>query len=289
MGLVNAVSDLFFIEHNYKPINGDVCFIGRQTTYLEPDGFARLINKHRVILPADFRVDIDKETMASTNGQFVDDKTIIRALGGKFHSIDVSEYEGADFVADLSVPIPKKLRNRFDFIYEGSCLDNIFNPAQAIINCSTMLRPGGRMMVVNHADNFSGPYTMFSVGWFFDYFCANRYADCQVYLVVFSDIAQLYAGAMPTFYYNWKNSKQGNNPVLPDQMHAVIIVIAEKGEDSTNDVAPVQFQYRDRDYQESVFSENAMRIESSARPVFGLGDRKAIQDSFAPCGLLGAI
>jgi len=31
----------------------------------------------------------------------------------------------------------------FDFIIDGGTLDNVFNPAQALMNMSRMLRPSG--------------------------------------------------------------------------------------------------------------------------------------------------
>ena len=103
------------------------------------------------------------------------------SLGANYKSIDVTDYEGADIIHDLSVPIPTALERQFDFIFEGSCLDNIFNPAQALINLSKMLRRGGKMILMNHFDSFNGPYVMFSPQWFTDFFIINEYSFSITY------------------------------------------------------------------------------------------------------------
>jgi SAM-dependent methyltransferase len=199
-------------------------------------------------------------------------------LGSKsFSCIDVSDYEGADIICDLSDPIPQELNSRFDFIYDGSCLDNIFNPAMALTNISRLLRPGGRVILVNHATSFNGPYTVFSPGWFFDYFVANKYEDCQVFLGIFSNIDELMYGPMQVYFSNWFLNQHGILPEITYDVgnvrsaaHILLFVVAEKGEDSTSDVRPIQKQYRDTAYDETTFKANALHVMNSKRRYFSL-------------------
>ena len=180
MGLPAPVAELMFIENRVRPITGDIGFIGRQTTYLTEKALYYLAARHQAAPPANFSAVLDRDTTAlRAHSQLglISDSCLINFFGGKFFSIDVSSYENADLVIDLSYKIPEEHHNRFDFIYDGSCLDNIFNPAEAIMNMSRMLRPGGRIMTLNHATHWNGPYTCFSVGWFFYFFVANRYTD----------------------------------------------------------------------------------------------------------------
>lgn len=289
MGLPLAVIDLMMFEHAYRPITGDVGFIGRQTTFLTEAALAHLLARHNVTVPEGFAIEKDVETLSARSDdqhRLITDRCLIRALGGKYLSIDVSAYEGADLVMDMSFPVKKKYHNKFDFIYDGSCLDNIFNPAAALMNMSKMLRPGGRILILEHATNFNGPYIVFSPAWFFDFFAANRYRDCKVYLMAFADNNTLHAGGLPTFYYNWKEDMLGATPTVPPGTHLMNVVIAEKGPDSTSDAQPVQMQYRDRAYHEAEFSAAAREMLGCDRPLFGHSDM-ASTEKYIGCGLAG--
>ncbi len=274
MGLVAPVAELFFAENAYKPINGDVGFIGRQTTYLRAQSLEHLSKLYNFVPQNDFCIEIDTDTLLNSRfgGNFITDKCLINYFGdGRYKAIDVSDYEGADIVCDLCGAIPEELHNSFDFVYDGSCLDNVFNPAAALCNISRLLRPGGRVILANHATWFNGPYTIFSPGWFFDYFVANGYDDCQVFVGVFQNNEDLAFGRMPLCYYNWASGeKDGATPTVNEGGHILLIVLAEKGKKSTNDVNPVQRQYRDKIYDESIFKNNAEHILRSPRRLFSL-------------------
>src|SRR5688572_28944649 len=112
----------------------------------------------------------------------------MRSLGvKKIYSLDVTDYERADIVHDLGYSVPDTLHERFDFIYNGGCLDNMFNPGMAMINFSKMLRPGGRVVCMEAASSWCAPYIIYSPGWFSDYYVANGFADCKVYLGSYYD------------------------------------------------------------------------------------------------------
>ena len=232
MGLTTPIADLFFFENNYQPIIGDVGFIGRQTTYLTEKAFNLLVERYAVAKPQNFHLSFDSETGAAkaefAHLNLISDRSFINLFGGRYLAIDISPYEGADVIADMSSPIHDDLFSRFDFIFDGSCLDNIFNPAEAIMNISKMLRPGGRVMLCNHATHFNAPYTCFSPGWFFDYFVANKYDDCKIYVLLFKTNHELHFGPYNTFVYNWQCHHVGMIPPLPEGFHALLTVIAEK-------------------------------------------------------------
>jgi len=71
-------------------------------------------------------------------------------------AVDNSDYEGAAIVADLNRPIAGTLKNRFTAVFDGGCLEHIFNFPQAIKNCMEMLRAGGHFLAVTPANNFCG-------------------------------------------------------------------------------------------------------------------------------------
>jgi hypothetical protein len=76
----------------------------------------------------------------------------MKSLGiNTFHALDVTDYEGADIVLDLGEPIPEKYCGNYDFIYNGSCLDNMFNPGVALMNLS---KPQGRIINIEAASSW---------------------------------------------------------------------------------------------------------------------------------------
>jgi hypothetical protein len=70
--------------------------------------------------------------------------------------LDASDYEGADRVHDLNVPIPEDLRGQFDVVIESGSLEHIFNFPVAIANLASMLKVGGTLFVTVPANNLMG-------------------------------------------------------------------------------------------------------------------------------------
>lgn len=215
-------------ENAYKPIAGDVMLIGRQ------------------------KLEESDQTDLELFGQFSEVESI--------RAIDVSIVDGADIRWDLNEPVPEHLWNTCDFLFDGSCLDNIFNAAEALRSFSKMLRPGGRMVIAEHGTAIQGAILVFSPEWFFDFFAANDYADCQITLYSFPGMTG----------HNWTahrwDAYVDGAPVLATPMIGdfVNFVIAEKGGLSTNDQCPLQAQYRDEDerYRAAFkrFSESPRRM-----------------------------
>ncbi len=215
MSLFPAVMNLLECEHEHKPITGDLLLIGRQT--IETTG--------KQTIPSDIT---DQDFFAS----FCD---------ARFHALDVSNYEGADIIQDLNQPLPKSLYGIADFIFDGSCLDNIFDVGTAMRSLSQLLRPGGRIVLMEHGTAIQGALTAFSPEWFFNFFAANDYDDCQSYLGLFP-----FGMRQGWILRLWEPFDEHENPVPASPMCGdfVNIVIAEKGPKSTDDQIPIQAQYR---------------------------------------------
>lgn len=224
MSLFPAVMKLLRAEAKLRPITGDLLLIGRQT--VEGGG------------------QTDEEFFATLGD-------------ARFHALDVSDYEGADVLHDLNAPLPPHLYGMADFIFDGSCLDNIFNVGAAMRSLSLLLRPGGRIVLMEHGTAIQSALTAFSPEWFFNFFAANDYADCQVYLGVFP-----FGMGGEWFVRQWEPFDVHNNPVPATPMCGdfVNIVIAEKGQNSPSDRIPIQAQYRMMHG-----SENVRYLTASAR------------------------
>jgi hypothetical protein len=150
MGLGGQAVDAIGREHAYRPITGDVVFIGRQTTYFTPQDLASRLRDHCASVDAS-AIEVDRTTLnRKRGGALASDRSIFRALGNdRVKALDVSDYEGAEIIHNLNEPIPDRLHASADFIVDGSTLDNVFDPAMALRNLAAMLRPGGRLLMIN--------------------------------------------------------------------------------------------------------------------------------------------
>lgn len=303
MGLPAPVIEMFIKEHLARQITGDVAFIGRHTTFATEKSLRFFEQKYKLCSPVGFNIEIDDQTCTSGKNyknriqkyiirsaplKLVTDRCLMNFLGVKnFSAIDVSDYEGADIICDLSQPLPKSLYGKFDFIFNGSCLDNIFNPAEAMRNFSRLLRPKGRLMMIEHGSMFNGPYTIFSPGWFFDFFCYNKYQDCNVYHAIVKTMYDVSYGPWSLRLYNWKGNPTGAPPKTRSREQIMYLIVAEKGSDSTDEQLPIQQQYRDPEFEQKIFAPQATRIAEFNRYGFGMARQASISSPFVDCGYLG--
>ncbi|MBS0623550.1 MAG: class I SAM-dependent methyltransferase [Verrucomicrobia bacterium] len=108
---------------------------------------------------------------------FIDDHTLFRALGfERVASLDYSDFEGADLVYDLNLPIPKEQWGQFDVVYDGGTAEHVFHFPQFLENVHNLLAEDGIVMHVspshNHVDH---GFYMFSPQVFSEYYTANHY------------------------------------------------------------------------------------------------------------------
>jgi SAM-dependent methyltransferase len=248
-------------EAKYAPIRGSVLLIGRQTVHLTPARFSELMREEGMPIDPALPVALDNTTRGGTGRGFISDSYLFKALGAETVSaIDLSDYEGADIVHNLDTPIPPKLEGKFDFICNGSVLDNMFNPTMGLTNISRMLAPGGRVVHFEHASNCTnGAYLQFSPNWFFDYYAVNEYADCKTYIALFHDLDA------PWEFYACLHDAGKEPRQFSSSRMAMTVALAERAPDSTWDRYPVQDQYRDDDEQRR-YANGHQCIAASARP-----------------------
>jgi SAM-dependent methyltransferase len=265
MGLgVNAL-DAIGREHAYRPMAGDVVFIGRQTVYCTPDELVAHLRGHGHAVDR-AAIEVDRATVNRAGGYagktLVTERSIFRALGiDNVKALDVSPYEGADMIHDLNQPLPARLEETVDFLIDGSTLDNVFDPAMALRNFARLLRPGGRLLAINAYSTQETAYTICSPGWFLDYFVENGFADCKIYVTVES------RGRLNTFWLDPGYVESARDIPLPFHTNARmwITVFAEKGTASTTDAIPIQQHYRPHDAWDA-YLKRLRDIRASPRP-----------------------
>ena len=98
-------------------------------------------------------------------------------------ALDVSDYEGADYIFNLNKPVPDSMHARFDFIYDGGTLEHVFNTPMALENGVKMLKSGG--VIFHHLpmnNQVNHGFYQFSPTLFFDYYIANDFSECNLFL-----------------------------------------------------------------------------------------------------------
>lgn len=147
MGLdINAVQ--FLIAARQQGVAfGDAVTLGRQDLNVFPAKMVKTLEK------AGFSADAFKTAGAET----LHAEPLFKALGAtKISAMDVSNFEGAEFVHDLNQPIGPELRERFDLVFDGGTLEHVFNFPLALKNCMEMVRVGGRLFMHTCANNWCG-------------------------------------------------------------------------------------------------------------------------------------
>src|SRR5262249_27493495 len=265
MGLGGEAIEAIGREHAYRPISGDVLFIGRQTTYFTRDELAAILRSHgHAVDPA--AIEIDRTTISGQQGHhgkaLVTDRSIFRALGVEsVRALDVSAYEGAELIHDLNKPLPAHLHGAADFIVDGSTLDNVFDPATCLRNFAGLLKPGGRLLTINAYTRRQTAYTLCSPPWYFDYFVENGFVDCRVYVIVTR------RGRRNVFWLDpgYVARARGGTLGFSARGNVFILALAEKGPASTTHASPVQQHYRSAAGWE-VYAERLRRVQQSQRP-----------------------
>lgn len=267
MGITFQHADLILREHLHKPLPEAIYLLGRQTIHFNYETALKLFEKHK-IKPCSVSIKIDRDTIsARPEMQFITDDTFFGMLGvSTVHSIDHSNFEGADIIIDLNEDLPAKYSGIADFIFGGSVCDNVFAPSTYLRNLAKLLKVGGRLIDQNITCFRTHPYAVLTPAWYFDYFCLNRFVDCKVYNFEIFDVWNMYGLVI-----------HGDEKIVPDfpvtdsRITTGITYIAEKGGDSTWDAIPSQDQYRSN-AEWNIYRKNLEIINGNKRKYATFGN-----------------
>ena len=257
MAISVAQAVMLLQEHQYRPITGNILLIGRQTVNMEINyamgltesvlGVVRQPNK--VVVDTQTRTAKGSNTSRAIVEKPISDSTFFELFtDATVTTVDVTDYEGADIIHDMTQPLPNDMVGAFDFVVDGSCLDNIADPAAAQRNFGRCLKSTGRLFQVECGSGLNSAYIMFSPEWFLDFFLFNDWADAKIYVCRAGDVQAGFGNLTnPWDVYHW-------SPLSPDlgsylvkarwiMGTELIVVIAERGGGSV-DRPPIQAQYR---------------------------------------------
>ena len=127
-------------SHNYKSL----CMIGKQNVILSLENCLSLSDS--------LRLEYDEDIIRSSykNGSF-DSEILFKAYGiEEVHSVDYSDYEGADIIFDLNeAELPEEYRNRFDLVVNGGTLEHVYNITHAMDNINHLVAPNGTVLHIS--------------------------------------------------------------------------------------------------------------------------------------------
>jgi hypothetical protein len=259
---INAQSLLLLLEEDaYKPIVGSILCLGQNTTHVKPEMILHLASVYKKHLPENLftdheHLDTTTKTAKRLNYPTLKQESIFHlffpGISG-FSVLDCSDYEGATIVLDLNLPLPVSEERVYDFIYDGSVLDNVFNPAQALINCHQLLAPSGRFVSVNAMNFLPGAMTSLSCEWFFSFFAQNNYSDVRSILNALPSSSDVnsYNNVFDWFEYSPRftptegfDAGRASNAVYKHYSTLNVLVVAEKRDTSSTQLSfPQNLQY----------------------------------------------
>ena len=246
MGLTLASLRFLAREHRRKAFRGAVLTLGRQGVYATPEQAAAVLQKEGVDcrpLPPEVPLRSNIPAWRGTPyEQFISDAAFFTWLGAdSVRALDYSNFEGAELLADLNQPLATELRGQFDLVVDAGTLEHIFHVPQALANIGTLLKPGGRVVHITPANNFTNHgFYQICPTLYADYYRTNGYVDVQCFLAEHRTQRIEFA---PVSYYRLEPGRQPCLMLSPRMLQS--ICIAEKTPTSTVDRIPIQSYYAD--------------------------------------------
>jgi hypothetical protein len=252
MGITTQALNVILSEIKGKKIKNAAIF-GRQTLHFSAEQFERIAAQHQFPLrEISKRVRAQKNITRHAVRGNISDFQLFDMLGiENVDYFDISDYEGANVIEDLSRKLPKKYFSKYDFVYTGGCHDNVFSPATLLVNSSLLLRTGG---VVVHYESFQGlmgAFTYLSPEWFYSYYSKNKFKGCNCYVMNHRkksgtrfdykvDVWGYKSDFTRDPMFDYLASSNAYSGIL------YTVVGAEKGADSSCESYPAQLQYLHR-------------------------------------------
>lgn len=129
---------------------GKTLMIGRQILNLD---FSEL--KHDLSGFGLYESDQQVEKLLSDHNGY--SESLLRLLGSDvIDSLDYSNYEGANLLHDMNLPIPEEWKGKYQTVLESGSIEHIFNFPVSIKNCMEMVAPGGDLIIITPVNNIMG-------------------------------------------------------------------------------------------------------------------------------------
>jgi SAM-dependent methyltransferase len=250
MGFCRQNIKALYLENEYRKIEGNFLCLGRQSVNISVSELESIFQKP-FPLNKNSIDNVTKHARLSKEKRIADKFFLENAFNIKYSSIDLNKYENASINFDLNKEIPKQYQNKFDFIFSGGLLDNLFNPSNALINISKMLKKNGRMLIWEPSRGLVGSMLNFTPEYFYSYFALNNFKDFKVYLLTHTkkklEKKSNFDYLVDVFSYNPNFTRRKNFDYLKSSklfngIHYVMAIV-EKAANSTTEKIPVNLHY----------------------------------------------
>lgn len=243
MGLAKAALKILMTEAVRKPLGRNVLTLGRQDIFFSYDTLRSVTAQIGFSIRTSSKPMLSQKPDLAQKG-YLNDRFVFDCLGvDEFASLDLSDYEGADYLFDLNQEeAPSSLRNRFDFIIDLGTIEHVFHLPNALKNIFSMLAIGGRVLhIVPSSNMLDHGFYMFSPTFFWDFYHANDF-----------EIDTLQLARIPTNHAEdpWEVSRYRpgclehvSSGGLDDGVYAIVCTATKKKE-STGNRVPQQGRYR---------------------------------------------
>ena len=176
MGL--AYVHLKYIENLISEIGTPqtILFLGRQRFDASDKRISKLVHQNYK--------SANKLIPETLEGNFTTQFMLDCGWAKRIDSLDISEFEGANVIHDLNLPINELLAGTYDLIIDGGTLEHVFNLPIALASMSSLLKIGGRILHISPSNNYVGHgFYQFSPELFASFYSKkNGFADTKVFL-----------------------------------------------------------------------------------------------------------
>lgn len=243
MGLSRAAIRFLVREHRRRPFGPSLLTLGRQCVYAR---YAELqaVCREEGLSPRELPGEHVTNLLAwegTPRAQNASDADLFHLLGVEHvQALDRSDFEGAELIWDLNVPVPEHLWSRFDTLLDSGTLEHVFDVRTALMNANRMLKPGGRIIHMGPCNNYANHgFYQFGPTLYWDYYTANGYADIRVF-VAEETKAEYEDSGWELFEIDPRQQPLS----MVSRRRLLVICHAEKRPGATVDRIPVQSYYR---------------------------------------------
>lgn len=275
MGFCRQNIKALYLENKHKPIKGNFLCLGRQTVNLDINELENLFDK-KYEINSNSLDNITKHARQTKNQRITDKAFLEKTFDVKYFSLDINKYEKASIIGDLNTELPKKYHKKFDFIFSGGVLDNLFNPSNALINITKLLKDDGRILFWEPSRGLVGSMLNFTPEYFYSYLSINNFKDYKVYLLTHQQEQKRkkhnFDYKVDAFLYKPEFTRKKNFDYLKSAkayngIHYVM-AIAEKDKRTSFNKIPINLHYIEfADKKKRIFW-NKKKIRSN-RPIIG--------------------
>ena len=177
MGIPSSQSRLLMRICKQHAFDGAVLQLGRQDVAISEEEMQSIANEEG------FNLQVVKEYRIYRESRFnglrmMDDRYFFRRLGfSMVHSLDISDYEGADILHDLNLPLSSGSNNigMYNLIFDGGTMEHVFHVPNLLQNVFKLLAVNGRIVHSVPVDLFNHGFYNFSSCLFEDFYTVNNF------------------------------------------------------------------------------------------------------------------